>query len=56
MKTYNQFIFDIQEAYMEIYQIDEAWKPVDESVCYTDECKKLGGEMRLCAPWVSECK
>lgn len=30
-------------------------KPVDESVCYTDECKKLGGEMRLCAPWVSGC-
>ena len=40
--------------------IDEYWrktgeKPVDESVCYTDECKKLGGEMRLCAPWVSGC-
>ena len=30
-------------------------KPVDESVCYTDECKSLGGEMRLCAPWVSDC-
>ena len=31
-------------------------KPVDNSVCYTKECKKLGGEMRLCAPWVSGCK
>jgi hypothetical protein len=30
-------------------------KPVDESVCYTDECKSLGGEMRICAPWVSGC-
>ena len=30
-------------------------KPVDESVCYTEECKSLGGEMRLCAPWVSGC-
>jgi hypothetical protein len=30
-------------------------KPVDESVCYTEECKSLGGEMRLCAPWVSDC-
>ena len=31
-------------------------KPVDNSVCYTDECKSLGGEMRLCAPWVDTCK
>jgi hypothetical protein len=31
-------------------------KPVDESVCYTDECKSLGGEMRICAPWASGCK
>lgn len=31
-------------------------KPVDTSVCYTDECKSLGGEMRLCAPWVDSCK
>jgi hypothetical protein len=31
-------------------------KPVDESVCYTEECKSLGGEMRICAPWVDDCK
>lgn len=30
-------------------------KPIDNSVCYTEECKKLGGEMRLCAPWVENC-
>jgi hypothetical protein len=30
-------------------------KPVDESVCYTDECKSLGGEMRICASWVPGC-
>jgi hypothetical protein len=30
-------------------------EPVDESVCYTDECKSLGGEMRLCSPWVDTC-
>ena len=24
---------------------------VDERVCYTRECKSLGGEMRLTAPW-----
>jgi hypothetical protein len=30
--------------------------PIDTSKCYTEECKKLGGEMRLCAPWVDTCK
>lgn len=30
-------------------------KPVDPSVCYTDECRALGGEIRLCAPWVDTC-
>lgn len=30
-------------------------KPVDVSVCYTDECKSLGGEMRLCSPWYEGC-
>jgi hypothetical protein len=31
-------------------------KAPDTSVCYTEECKSLGGEMRLCAPWVDTCK
>ena len=30
-------------------------KPADTTVCYTDACKSLGGEMRLCAPWVDDC-
>jgi hypothetical protein len=30
-------------------------KPVDTSLCYTDECRSLGGEIRLCAPWVDNC-
>lgn len=30
-------------------------KPVDASVCYTDECRSLGGEMRICSPWVDSC-
>ena len=30
-------------------------KSPDSSVCYTKECQSLGGEMRLCAPWVDEC-
>jgi hypothetical protein len=38
------------------YQPKYLEKPVDESVCYTDECKSLGGEMRICAPWVEDCK
>jgi len=30
-------------------------KPPDGSVCYTKDCQSLGGEMRLCAPWVLDC-
>jgi hypothetical protein len=30
-------------------------KFVDVAVCYTEECKALGGEIRLCAPWVKDC-
>jgi len=30
-------------------------KPVDNSVCYTKECQSLGGQMRLCAPWMPDC-
>jgi hypothetical protein len=30
-------------------------KPVDVTVCYTEACKTLGGEMRLCAPWAKDC-
>jgi hypothetical protein len=31
-------------------------KAPDKALCYSDDCKKLGGEMRLCAPWVDSCK
>lgn len=30
-------------------------KALDTSKCYTEECKKLGGEMRLCSPWIDTC-
>lgn len=30
-------------------------KPIDSSVCYTEECQSLGGEIRICAPWVEDC-
>lgn len=31
-------------------------KPIDETVCHTDKCKDLGGEMRLCSPWMPGCE
>lgn len=31
-------------------------KAPDKTLCYSEECKKLGGEMRLCAPWLDNCK
>ena len=34
-------------------------KAPDEALCYSEECKKLGGEMRLCSPFVEgldDCK
>lgn len=31
-------------------------KAPDKALCYSEECKKLGGEMRLCSPWVDSCK
>jgi len=30
-------------------------KQLDTSVCYTKDCQSLGGEMRLCSPWVIDC-
>jgi hypothetical protein len=48
---YDRIIREVDQKYSPKY----LEKPVDESVCYTDECKSLGGEMRICAPWVSGC-
>ena len=31
-------------------------KDLEASKCYTEECKKLGGEMRLCSSWIDTCK
>jgi hypothetical protein len=30
-------------------------KSLDESLCYSEECKKLGGELRMCSPWSINC-
>jgi hypothetical protein len=48
---YDRIIREADQKYSPKY----SQKPIDESVCYTDECKALGGEMRICAPWVPEC-
>jgi hypothetical protein len=37
------------------YQPKYSEKDVDESICYSEDCKKLGGEMRICAPWIDDC-
>jgi hypothetical protein len=30
-------------------------KDIDTTVCYTKECQSLGGEIRICAPWIFNC-
>ena len=48
---YDRIIREADEKYKPRY----FEKPIDASVCHTEECKALGGEMRICAPWVSGC-
>ena len=31
-------------------------KAPDKALCYSEECKALGGEMRLCSSWLDNCK
>jgi hypothetical protein len=38
-----------------VYRPRYSEKPVNSSLCYTDECKSLGGEMRICAPFYDGC-
>ena len=49
---YDRIIAKEDQKYKPIY-IDEV---NDESVCYTEECKSLAPPMRICAPWVDNCK
>lgn len=48
---YNRFIEEEDKKYKPIYKEMQ----IDTSVCYTDKCKALGGEIRICSPWISDC-
>ncbi len=48
---YDRIISDYDRKYEPRY----SEKSVDENVCYTKDCKALGGELRICAPWVDGC-
>ena len=40
----------------QIYQPKYLEEENDETLCYTDECKALAPPMRICAPWIDDCK
>ena len=48
---YDRIISDYDRKYKPRY----SEKPVDENVCYTKDCKALGGELRICSSWVDGC-
>jgi hypothetical protein len=53
IRDYELLTGDTGEVRIPLPRLIEA--PLDTSKCYTEECKKLGGEMRLCSPWVDDC-
>jgi len=48
---YDRIIAEADKKYKPIY-VDEV---NDETLCYTDDCKKLAPPMRICASWVENC-
>ena len=54
IRDYERLTGDTGEVKIPLPRLIE--RPLDTSKCYTEECKSLGGEMRLCSPWVDDCK
>jgi hypothetical protein len=54
IRDYERLTGDTGEVKIPLPRLIES--PLDTSKCYTEECKLLGGEMRLCSPWVDDCK
>ena len=48
---YDRIISDYDIKYKPRY----SEKNVDENVCFTEECKALGGEIIICSSWVDDC-
>ena len=49
---YDRIIREADQIYQPKYLEEEN----DETLCYTDECKALAPPMRICAPWIDDCK
>ena len=54
IRDYERLTGDTGEVKIPLPRLIE--RSLDTSKCYTEECKSLGGEMRICAPWVDNCK
>jgi hypothetical protein len=50
IRDYEMLTGDTGEVRIPLPSLIEA--PLDTLKYYTEECKKLGGEMRLCSPWL----
>jgi hypothetical protein len=54
IRDYERLTGDSRTSIIPLSRLKE--KALDTSKCYTEECKKLGGEMRLCSSWLDDCK
>ena len=54
IREYEELTRDSEPSRIPLSRLIE--KAPDKALCYSEECKKLGGEMRLCSPWVDTCK
>jgi hypothetical protein len=54
IREYEELTKDTEPPIVPLPRLIE--KAIDTSNCYTEECKKLGGEMRICSPWLDTCK